>query len=105
MCEHTFIKNSAIPCNDIIACLFQGVSAAEYINQAFNGQKGFRDHENCDTCGNENAEKKCSSCKFFTSSYLLTGSVSEPGFQDWDSQNLKLYYPSLWLALFSMKNY
>ena len=64
MCEHTFIKNSAIPCNDIIACLFQGVSAAEYINQAFNGQKGFRDHENCDTCGNENAEKKCSSCKF-----------------------------------------
>jgi hypothetical protein len=39
------------------------VSAAEYINGAFNGQKGFRDHENCETCGNENAEKKCSNCK------------------------------------------
>ncbi len=40
------------------------MTAADYINQAFNGQKGFRDHENCETCGNENAEKKCSSCKF-----------------------------------------
>merc|ERR1719305_1567946 len=41
----------------------EGVTAAEYINQAFNGQRGFKDHENCDTCGQEGAEKKCSSCK------------------------------------------
>ena len=41
----------------------KGQSAAEYINGAFNGQKGFKDHENCDTCGEEKAEKKCSECK------------------------------------------
>merc|ERR1712198_496186 len=41
----------------------EGQSAAEYINGAFNGQKGFKDHENCDTCGQEGASKKCSSCK------------------------------------------
>lgn len=41
----------------------KGVMASEYINQAFNGQKGFKDHENCDTCGEEKAEKKCSECK------------------------------------------
>jgi len=40
-----------------------GQTAAEYINGAFNGQKGFKDHENCDTCGEERAEKKCSECK------------------------------------------
>lgn len=41
----------------------EGQTAAEYINGAFNGQKGFKDHENCDTCGEEGAAKKCSSCK------------------------------------------
>lgn len=41
----------------------EGASAAEYLNQAFNGQRGFKDFENCDTCGNERAEKKCSKCK------------------------------------------
>lgn len=41
----------------------KGQSAAEYINGAFNGQKGFKDHENCDTCGEEKAQKKCSGCK------------------------------------------
>ncbi|CAB4069798.1 unnamed protein product [Lepeophtheirus salmonis] len=41
----------------------QGLSAAEYINQGFNGQKGFKDHENCTTCGENGAEKKCSACK------------------------------------------
>ena len=39
------------------------MSAAEYINQAFNGQRGFKDAENCTTCGEEKAEKKCSKCK------------------------------------------
>ena len=43
----------------------EGVSAAEYINQAFNGQRGFKDFENCDACGDEKAEKKCSKCKLF----------------------------------------
>ena len=33
------------------------------ILQAFNGQRGFKDFENCDACGNERAEKKCSKCK------------------------------------------
>ena len=42
-----------------------GATAAEYINQAFNGQKGFKDFENCDTCGSEKAELKCSKCKCF----------------------------------------
>lgn len=41
----------------------EGQTAAEYINGAFNGQKGFKDHENCDTCGQEGAAKKCSNCK------------------------------------------
>lgn len=41
----------------------EGQTASEYINGAFNGQKGFKDHENCDTCGQEGAAKKCSSCK------------------------------------------
>ena len=41
----------------------EGMTASEYINQAFNGQKGFQDGENCETCGNEKAEKKCSQCK------------------------------------------
>ena len=41
----------------------EGATAAEYLNQAFNGQRGFKDFENCDTCGNERAEKKCSKCK------------------------------------------
>jgi len=41
----------------------EGQTASEYINGAFNGQKGFKDFENCDTCGEEKAEKKCSSCK------------------------------------------
>lgn len=41
----------------------EGATAAEYINQAFNGQKGFKDFENCDTCGEEKAESKCSKCK------------------------------------------
>ena len=40
-----------------------GLSAAEYINQAFNGQRGFRDDENCETCGDEKAKKKCAACK------------------------------------------
>ena len=43
----------------------EGATAAEYINQAFNGQKGFKDFENCDTCGSEKAELKCSKCKCF----------------------------------------
>ena len=38
------------------------MSAAEYINQAFNGQRGFQDGDNCSTCGDEKA-KKCSACK------------------------------------------
>ena len=42
----------------------EGATAAEYINQAFNGQKGFKDFENCDTCGSKKAESKCSKCKF-----------------------------------------
>jgi hypothetical protein len=41
----------------------EGMTAADFINSAFNGQRGFKDTENCDTCGNENAKKKCSSCK------------------------------------------
>ncbi len=41
----------------------EGLSAAEYINQAFNGQRGFRDNDNCSTCGDEDAQKKCSACK------------------------------------------
>ena len=41
----------------------EGQTASEYINGAFNGQRGFKDHENCDTCGQEGAKKKCSSCK------------------------------------------
>ena len=40
----------------------EGVTAAEYINQAFNGQKGFRDG-NCEACCDDNATKKCSSCE------------------------------------------
>jgi len=40
-----------------------GQTAAEYINGAFNGQKGFKDFENCDTCGEEKAMKKCATCK------------------------------------------
>ena len=44
----------------------EGATAAEYINQAFNGQRGFKDFENCDTCGLEGSEssKKCSKCKY-----------------------------------------
>ena len=41
----------------------EGQTASEYINGAFNGQRGFKDHENCDTCGEEGAGKKCSGCK------------------------------------------
>ena len=41
----------------------EGMSAAEYINQSFNGQSGFRDSEGCSACGEDGAEKKCSSCK------------------------------------------
>jgi len=41
----------------------EGLTGAEYLNQAFNGQRGFKDFENCDACGNERAEKKCSKCK------------------------------------------
>merc|ERR1712133_261357 len=41
----------------------EGQTAAEYINGAFNGQRGFKDFENCDTCGQEGAAKKCSSRK------------------------------------------
>ena len=41
----------------------EGQTASEYINAAFNGQKGFKDFENCTACGEEKAEKKCSSCK------------------------------------------
>lgn len=40
-----------------------GVNAAEFINASFNGQKGFRDGVNCDTCGEPGAEKKCSGCQ------------------------------------------
>ncbi|XP_059091635.1 ankyrin repeat and MYND domain-containing protein 2-like [Tigriopus californicus] len=39
------------------------ITAAEFINQSFNGQKGFKDKENCDSCGNEDAPKKCAKCK------------------------------------------
>jgi len=41
----------------------EGQTAAEYINAAFNGQKGFKDFENCAACGEEKAEKKCGRCK------------------------------------------
>jgi len=41
----------------------EGQTAAEYINGAFNGQRGFKDFENCDVCGQEGAAKKCSKCK------------------------------------------
>lgn len=41
----------------------EGMTAAEYINGSFNGQRGFKDFENCETCGNEEAPKKCSNCK------------------------------------------
>jgi hypothetical protein len=41
----------------------EGATAADYINQAFNGQKGFKDFEDCDTCGSEKAAAKCSKCK------------------------------------------
>ena len=41
----------------------EGVTAAEYINQAFNGQKGFKDSGLCATCGDEGAEKKCAKCE------------------------------------------
>jgi len=41
----------------------EDATAVEYINQAFNGNKGFKDHENCKTCGSEEAPKKCSTCK------------------------------------------
>lgn len=41
----------------------EGQTASEYINGAFNGQRGFKDFENCDTCGQEGAKKKCSTCK------------------------------------------
>merc|ERR1712110_1353509 len=41
----------------------EGATAAEYINQAFNGQKGFKDFENCNTCGSEKAESVCSKLK------------------------------------------
>merc|ERR1712061_64037 len=40
----------------------EGVTAAEDINQAFNGQKGFREG-NCEACRDDDAKKKCSSCK------------------------------------------
>eukprot|EP00096_Caligus_rogercresseyi_P015272 TRINITY_DN7723_c0_g2_i2.p1 TRINITY_DN7723_c0_g2~~TRINITY_DN7723_c0_g2_i2.p1 ORF type:complete len:377 (+),score=106.21 TRINITY_DN7723_c0_g2_i2:169-1131(+) len=40
-----------------------GATAAEYINQGFNGQKGFKDTENCVTCGEGGAVLKCSACK------------------------------------------
>jgi len=40
----------------------EGMTAAEYINQAFNGQRGFQDGDNCACCGDEKA-KKCSACK------------------------------------------
>ena len=43
----------------------ESVPAADYINQSFNGQKGFKDCENCSTCGNEDAPKKCSKCRAF----------------------------------------
>jgi len=38
------------------------LTAVQFVNQAFNGQRGFRDPE-CSTCGVEKAEKKCSKCK------------------------------------------
>ena len=41
----------------------EGVTAAEYINQSFNGQRGFKDSEECDTCGTEKALSKCSNCR------------------------------------------
>ena len=41
----------------------EGQTASEYINGAFNGQRGFKDHETCDSCGQEGAQKKCSTCK------------------------------------------
>lgn len=61
-CKH--LKRPMLKSNWKTLTLFQGVPASEYINQAFNGQKGFKDKENCEACGNENAEKKCSNCEF-----------------------------------------
>ena len=39
------------------------VSASEFINQAFNGQKGFNDEPNCAACGEEKAKSKCAKCE------------------------------------------
>jgi len=43
----------------------EGLSASELINQAFNGQKGFKsEEEGCAACGEESeSAKKCSACK------------------------------------------
>ena len=40
----------------------EGQKCADAINTAFNGQKGFKDYESCDTCSEEKA-KKCANCK------------------------------------------
>lgn len=54
-----------------------GVTAADYINQSLNGQKGFKDFENCDTCGNEKAVLKCSKCELSQKSwYILAPKVT-----------------------------
>lgn len=41
----------------------EGEPAYACINRAFNGKLGFKDKEDCATCGSENAEKTCSNCK------------------------------------------
>ncbi len=41
----------------------EGMTAAEYINQSFNGITGFRDGDGCATCGEEKAKKTCSKCE------------------------------------------
>ena len=41
----------------------ESLTTADFINQAFNGQKGFNDDDSCDACGNEKTKKKCSKCK------------------------------------------
>ena len=41
----------------------ESLTASDFINQAFNGQKGFNDDDSCGACGNEKTEKKCSKCK------------------------------------------
>ncbi len=39
------------------------MTAAEYINQSFNGHTGFKDSDGCAACGQGDAVKKCTACE------------------------------------------